>query len=65
MKLLVIAMVLASFSVMADDHKVDAHKVATEACKEHAKDKKALEACITEHMKAAPVVETAAPAHKK
>ncbi len=66
--LLVIAMVLASVSAMANDHKAadkDAHKAAMEACKDHAKDKKAHDACVAEHMKAAPATEMAAPAPKK
>ena len=65
MKLLVIAMVLASFSAMAVDHKVETQKAASEACKEHAKDKKALEACVTEHMKAASAAVTTTPIVKK
>lgn len=63
--LLVMAMVLVSVSAMASDKKDDGHKAAVEACKEHAKDKKAHEACIAEHTKAAPATEMAAPAPKK
>lgn len=63
--LLVMAMVLVSVSAMANDHKVDTHKAAMEACKAHAKDKKAHEACIAEHTKTAPATEMAAPAPKK
>ena len=58
--LLVIALALVSVSSFAADHamaKGDAHKAAMEACKEHAKDKKAHEACIAEHSKAAPAAE--------
>ncbi len=67
--LLVIAMALVSVSSFAAEHKMeakkDAHKEAMEACKEHSKDKKAMEACMTEHMKAAPAAtEVAVPAHK-
>lgn len=61
-------MALVSVSSFATDHKDAAHKAATEACKEHAKDKKAMEACVAEKMKA-PATEAApaaapAPAHK-
>ncbi|MBC7427858.1 MAG: hypothetical protein H7336_04545 [Bacteriovorax sp.] len=63
--LLVIAMALVSVSSFAADHKMDSkmdsHKTAMEACKEHSKDKKAMDACVTEHMKAAPATEAAAP----
>lgn len=66
--LLVIAMALVSVSAFAQSHDApkDAHKAAMEACKSHMKDKKAMDACITEHTKAAPVAaEVAAPAPKK
>ncbi len=65
--LLVIAMALVSVSAFAQSHDAtkDAHKVAMEACKSHMKDKKAMEACMTEHTKAAPAAEVAAPAPKK
>ena len=67
--LLVIAMALVSVSAFAEHHegKHDAkadHKAAMEACKAHAKDKKAHETCMAEHTKAAPAME-AAPAPKK
>ena len=68
--LLVIAMALVSVSSFANDHKdhKDAgHKAAMEACKEHSKDKKAMDACVAEKMKA-PATEAPAaapaPAHK-
>jgi hypothetical protein len=62
--LLVIAMALVSVSSFAADHKDAGHKAAMEACKEHSKDKKAMETCVAEKMKApaATTAETAAPA---
>ena len=69
--LLVIAMALVSVSSFATDNKDTAHKAATEACKEHSKDKKAMKTCVDEHMKttaeaqAVPAaVPATAPAHK-
>lgn len=71
--LLVIAMALVSVSAFATDHHAagakDAHKAAVEACKEHKKDKKALDACVAEKMKATTTTTTVettteAPAHK-
>ncbi len=70
--LLVIAMALVSVSSFATEHKDAAHKAATEACKEHSKDKKAMKTCVDEHMKttameaqAVPAaVPASAPAHK-
>ena len=67
--LLVIAMALVSVSAFANEHAAkDAHKAATEACKEHKKDKKAMEACIAEKTKTTTTTTTTettpAPAHK-
>ena len=70
--LLVIAMALVSVSAFATDLAAgakDAHKAAVEACKEHKKDKKALEACVAEKMKTTTTTTTVettteAPAHK-
>ena len=64
--LLIIAMALVSVSAFAEHHEKDAHKAAAEACaKDHGKDKKALEACVAEKLKAAPAPEAAAPAPAK
>lgn len=66
--LLVIAMTLVSVSAFANEHAAkDAHKAAMEACKEHKKDKKAMDACVAEKTKAATTTEAPAapaPAHK-
>ena len=67
--LLVIAMALVSVSAFAEHHEgkdnKEGHKAAMEACKAHAKDKKAHESCMAEHTKTAPAAEMAAPAPKK
>lgn len=70
--LLVIAIALVSVSSFAADHAMaskDAHKAAMEACKEHSKDKKAMESCVAEKMKPATetttTTTTTAPAAKK
>lgn len=64
--LLVIAMTLVTVSAFANEHKEDHkdadHKAAMEACKEHAKDKKAMDACVAEKVKAPAAAP--APAHK-
>ena len=71
--LLVIAMTLVSISAFATDHAgtKEANKAAMEACKEHKKDKKSLNACIAEKLKAATATTTTTvetttevPAHK-
>lgn len=69
--LLVIAMALvsvSSFAADSKDHKDAGHKAAMEACKEHSKDKKAMDACVAEKMKAPVTTEAPAaapaPAHK-
>ena len=57
-------MALVSVSSFATDDKDAAHKAAMEACKEHAKDKKAMDACVAEKLKAAAPAAAPAPAHK-
>jgi hypothetical protein len=59
--LLVIAIALASVTAFADQHAAaskDAHKAAMEACKEHHADKKAMDLCVAEKMKATETTTT-------